>query len=436
MRAQNHRMRVLISWKTSTTIRSESPESSYNEDDTSGVVRHRLHADEARTHFEPADTGNHSLSGRISSKRKSYRSTSRKKRKDRPEMNGIINGLEVSSDEEDESLERKLARLRREVAEVKDEFQRREKKPQDVTATEKDNETGSLDALSQVLESVGPTTADGENGAANRLTRKLTSALKPNGVETNKLPAASAQQDGANSTYTVTYAPKYQEEHALSKVSDFESRLTLIEAALGIDAIPLPTQDRSAAKAVIPTLDMLDKQFNTLTTSTDSSLDVIRRRVQQLTHDTEKLEQSRKSAKAAYEALRQETLSPTGKGVRSPTVNAVARLPEIEDPEVTSKINALYGTLNTIESLAPLLPSVLDRLRSLRTLHADAATASQTLSKVESRQEAMKDELEGWRQGLEKVEKAIEQGEHTMKANTEMVEGWVKELEERISKLN
>ncbi|KAK0515781.1 hypothetical protein JMJ35_001815 [Cladonia borealis] len=423
-------------YPTSTTLRSESPESSYNEDDTSGIVRHRLHADEARTHFEPADTGDHSLSGRISSKRKSYRSTSRKRRKDRPEMNGIINGLEVSSDEEDESLERKLARLRREVAEVKDEFERRETKPQDVTAKEKDNETGSLDALSQVLESVGPTTADGENGAANRLTRRLTSALKPNGVETNNLPAASAQQEGASSTYTVTYAPKYQEEHTLSKVSDFESRLTLIEAALGIDAIPLPTQDRSAAKAVIPTLDMLDKQLNTLTTSTDSSLDVIRRRVQQLTHDTEKLEQSRKSAKAAYEALRQETLSPTGKGGRSPAVNTVARLPEIEDPEVTSKINALYGTLNTIESLAPLLPSVLDRLRSLRTLHADAATASQTLSNVESRQEAMKDELEGWRQGLEKVEKAMEQGEQTMKANTEMVEGWVKELEERISKLN
>lgn len=351
-------------------------------------------------------------------------------------MNGIINGLELSTDEEDESLERKLARLRREVAEVKDEFERREKKPQDAVAKEKDGEASSLDVLSQVLESVGPTTADGENGAANRLTKRLTSAVRPNGVAEKNLPAASPQQDGASSTYTVTYAPKYQEEHTLSKVSDFESRLTLIEAALGIDAIPLPTQDRSAAKAVIPTLDMLDKQLNTLSTSTDSSLDIIRRRVQQLTHDTEKLEQARKSAKAAHEALRQETLSPTGKGVRSPTVNTAARLPEIEDPEVTSKINALYGTLNTIESLAPLLPSVLDRLRSLRTLHADAATASQTLSKVESRQEAMKDELEGWRQGLEKVEKAMEQGEQTIKANTEMVEGWVKELEERISKLN
>ena len=351
-------------------------------------------------------------------------------------MNGIINGLELSSDEEDESLERKLARLRREVAEVKDEFERREKKPQDAAAKEKDNETGSLDALSQVLESVGPITADGENGAAKRLTKRLTSAIKPNGVAAKDLPASSPQQDGASSTYTVTYAPKYQEEHTLSKVSDFESRLTLIEAALGIDAIPLPTQDRSAAKAVIPTLDMLDKQFNTLSTTTDTSLDVIRRRVQQLTHDTEKLEQARKSAKAAHEALRQEALSPTAKGVRSSTVNTAARLPEIEDPEVTSKINALYGTLNTIESLAPLLPSVLDRLRSLRTLHADAATASQMLSKVESRQEAMKEELEGWRQGLEKVEKAMEQGEQTMKANTEMVEGWVKELEERISKLN
>ena len=375
------------------------------------------------------------MSSRISSKRKSYRSSSRKRRKDGSKLNGIINGVEVPSDEEYESLERRLARLRREVAEVKDEFERRGK-PQDDAAKEKEDEVSSLDALSRVLERVGPATIESEKGAANRLTQRLTSVAKLNAVVADEKSPEPIPQDGTSSTYTVVYAPTYQEDHTLSKVSDFESRLTLIEAALGIDGIPLPTQDRSAAKAVIPSLDMLDKQINTLTTSTDSSLDTISRRVRQLIHDTEKLEHARKSAKAAYEALRQETLSPTGKAVRSPNSTAPANFPELEDPETTSKINALYGTLSTIESLAPLLPSVLDRLRSLRTLHADAATSSQLLSKIESRQEAMNDELQGWRQGLEKVEKAMEQGEQTMKANTETVEGWVRELEERLRKLN
>ncbi len=281
------------------------------------------------------------------------------------------------------------------------------------------------------MDSVAPANEEGGNSAASRLTKKLASVPNRNGTSANGQSAEPVRQDGASSTYTITYAPNYQEDHTLSKVSDFDSRLALIEAALGIDAIPLPTQDRSAAKAILPALDSLDKQVNTLSNSTDSSLEKISRRVRHLTVDAEKLERARRSAKAAQEAL-----SPSIGDPRSSSINSEAQvIPEVEDHETLSKINALYGTLSTIESLAPLLPSVLDRLRSLRTLHADAATASQTLNKVESRQEAMKEELQGWREGLEKVEKAMEQGEQTMKDNTEMVEGWVKELEERMRKI-
>ncbi|KAK4698125.1 nuclear migration protein JNM1, partial [Lecanoromycetidae sp. Uapishka_2] len=416
---------------TSTTLRSESPASSFHEDDNSGIDRQRLDADEARTHFLPPEQRDQNVSGRINSKRKSYRSSSkRRRRKDTPDINGVINGLEVSSDDEEESLERKIARLRREVEEVKGVFEQRKEKSVNGTAKEIHNEAESLDALSQVLDSVGSIAAEDETGAASRLQKKLASTAKASGNLANGQSADSTRQDIGSPTYTVTYAPNYQEDHALSKVSDFESRLALIEAALGIDAMTLPTQDRSAAKAMIPTLDSLDKQLNTLSNSTDSSLDRISRRVRHLTVDAEKLERARKSAKAAQEAL-----SPASNGPRSAGLASEAGIPEVEDHESMSKINALYGTLPTIESLAPLLPSVLDRLRSLRILHADAASASQTLSKVESRQEAMKDELQGWREGLEKVEKAMEQGEQTMKGNTEMVEGWVKELEERMRKI-
>lgn len=286
-----------------------------------------------------------------------------------------------------------------------------------------------MNTLSQVLNIVGPTDAEGESGAASRLAKRLVSSPQQTEILANGQTIEPAGQNRGSSTYTVTYAPNYKEDHALSKVSDFDSRLALMEAALGIDAIPLPTQDRSAAKAIIPTLDSLDKQLGTLSSSTDSSLDKISRRVRHLTVDAEKLERARKSAKAAQEAL-----SPTSNGPRSGVASTEAEIPEVEDHESMSKINALYGTLSTIESLAPLLPSVLDRLRSLRTLHADAATASQTLFEVESRQDAMKDELQGWREGLEKVEKAMKQGEQIIKGNTEMVEGWVKELEERMGR--
>ena len=106
----------------------------------------------------------------------------------------------------------------------------------------------------------------------------------------------------------------------------------------------------------------------------------------------------------------------------------------MDDPEQVSKINALYGTLPTIESLSPLLPSLLDRLRSLRSVHADATAAYHSLTQVESRQEAMAEELRFWRAGLEKVEGVVEQAQKTMSGSMSAVEGWVTELEDRMQK--
>ena len=420
--------------QTAATLRSESSGSSdhEDEDEASGIVRHRLDADQARTHFLPSGERDSSFSSRIGSKRKSYRSSSRKRRKDGPKINGLINGIELSSDEEVESLERRLTRLRKEVAEVKEEFEQRRAKQEDGLTKDPQHETEGLDTLSQVLESIDPPDANSGAGAANRLKKRIVAVTNPPGtsMSSGNGPGSSpAQQAGASSAYTVTYAPAYQELHTLSRVADFDSRLTLIEATLGLDAIPLPTQDRSPSKAVLPALDTLDEQLVTLSASTDTSLDKASRKVRQLTLDAEKLEQARKAARAAQEAL-----SPSNEDF--PSLNGPANDTDIFDVEQRSKINALYSTLSTIESLAPLLPSVLDRLRSLRSLHADAAMASQALAKLEARQEDTKQELQGWRDGLAKVEDAMKQGEQTMKGNTEIVEGWVKELEERMRKLN
>ena len=393
-------------------------------------MRHRLDADEARTHFLPSGERDPNFTSRISSKRKSYRSSSRKRRKDGPEINGLVNGIQASSDEDVESLERKLARLRKEVAEVRDEFEQRRANKENGVTQEPQQEAESLDTLSQLLESVGPLDIDDSAGAASRLTKRLMAATKLPRTSVDGPGSGPPQQVGASSTYTIAYAPAYQEDHTLSRVSDFDSRLTLIEAALGLDAIPLPTQDRSPSKAILPALDTLDKQLASLSTSTNTSLDKVSRRVKQLTQDAEKLEQARKAAKAAQEAL-----SPSSEDF--PSLNGRAQDADVlDDAEQRSKINGLYGTLSTIESLAPLLPSVLDRLRSLRSFHADAATASQTLAKLETRHEETKQELQVWREGLEKVENAMKQGEQTVKENTETVEGWVKELEQRMRKLH
>lgn len=233
---------------------------------------------------------------------------------------------------------------------------------------------------------------------------------------------AEAEEVG-NSTYTITYAPTYEQTHALAKAADFDRRLLALEKGLGISSsLSAEAGEGGLPRAILPTLDNMDKQIMTLAQASTANLDAISRRVRTLASDQDKLNDSREKAKALREEL--------GKGS-----GASSQAQSADDAEQETKINALYGVLPTIESLAPMLPPLLDRLRSLRAIHADAATASQTLEQLEQKQTDMVAELKQWREGLQKLEETMKEGDSTVKGNMTVMEGWVKDLEERMTKL-
>lgn len=364
-------------------------------------------------------------SNRIGTKRRLYRSSNKRGRSNDPNV-----AEESTSDEEDdESLERKIARLRKEVAEVKGEFDRRKIKDENGLPAATNEEEDSLDALNEILNSANAVTV---KATQTQMVKRLGIASRTPSTPQNIPKTESLQKSQENSTYTVTYAPSFQQNHTLSKVAEFDARLTLIETALGIDTLPLPAQERLTTKAVFPILDNLDRQLFTVSSSSDS-LDSIDQKVRQLTQDAQKLNEARASAKAAQEALYENPAPPKQpQGVN----DAIQKLHEIEDSEQTSKINALHGTLTTIDSLAPLLPSVLDRLRSLQPIHADATSASENLAKLEARQAAMAEDFQSWRNGLEKAEAALRQGAQQLGGNIGEIETLVHGLEQRMQNLS
>lgn len=334
---------------------------------------------------------------------------------------------DISDEEDGESLERKLARLRREIEEVREEFGKRNFEKQKANRMSDDVEGlgGEDDAanLSKMLDSISVSHGSTNGSAGVRLAKSLGSGIKSSEpTRTTTLP----EKDGEAATYTVTYAPDYQQSHTFARVADFDSRLTLLEKALGITSTAIPALDsKGVPMAVLPTLDRLQRQITVITEASPSSLDGISRRVRTLTQEAERLDEARKSAKAAQEehhAANGDTSAKTGDSEDG------------GDSEQVAKINALYGTLGTIENLAPILPSILDRLRSLRTIHMDAATASETLDRAAKRQEDMAADIKKWREGLEKVEQAMKQSETVMGGNMKVVEGWVKDLEERMAR--
>lgn len=372
-------------------------------------------------HFLPpdADTRTSGLAARISSKRRQYRATT----KTGPEtlQNSDPNSL---GDNDVESLERKVTRLRREILEVKEIFEKKTSNTKEGSTVAPLEGDRSWDTFNDILNDVDKSPI---YGAASKIVHTLSTIPRAHHDSTQNPKGESTEENPELPSYTVTYAPTYQQSHALAKAADFDARLSLVETLLGVETIHLPTQDRSPYSAVLPTLDKLDHQISTLSSSTNFSLDLVERKVKQLLQDTQKLAEARTSARAAQDALNMSM---------EIAVVDTTLVKEAELPEKNSKINALYGTLPTIDSLAPLLPSVLDRLKSLQSVHAGAASASQNLLKLEAQQQSMGEELKSWREGLEKVEKAVEQGEQTMMGNAKVVEAWVKELEDRMRKLD
>ena len=274
-------------------------------------------------------------------------------------------------------------------------------------------------ALRQLNDSIRPSS----NNATDRLLSRMNTLSNPPEPDVPQVATA----DGTN-ILRASFSPDHIQ--ALQNIADFDRRLSLLETALGNVETLRSAPDTAYEKPIIPSIVSLDKQITLLSSTSGSTLDTASAKVKALLDETQKLTEARRAAKAAQD----ETIAGQNRyrHSRDMTQDTRPSLAVEIDAEQASKIDALYGTLPTIESLAPLLPPVLDRLKSLRTLHADAASASQNLSQVESRQDTMAGELKSWREGLDRLEEMMKQGEQTMMANMSSVEGWVKELEGRM----
>ncbi|KAL8866355.1 MAG: hypothetical protein Q9174_006354, partial [Haloplaca sp. 1 TL-2023] len=405
----------------SSTFRSDSGASSPLEPEGNDppIDRHRIDPSEARSAFLPNDIEGNAPRSWIARQRSAYRVSSQRAPHDHHKRDPDADA--DSDDKAEESLERKLARLRREVAEVKESFEQRrknQKKPQIEVTPRKDEAREKLghealetpDTLGQVLDSIEQFEISSKGTSSSRLINNLNEAYKPE-LRNPTLAQKATSNINGEPVYPSSDDANQEQIHTLHKISEFDKRLRLLEDALGLDMITLPTQDRRSARPVLPVLDGLDRQVSSLSI-TEPSLDKYSRQIRQMIEDAEKLTEARKASAAQPKSKRS---SNERSRISRADTNDLSE--GREDTGQTSKINALHGTLATIESLSPILPSVLDRLRSLRTIHADAALANETLSKIESRQNVMAEELKEWTDGLEKVESAIQNGEVSMKGN-------------------
>lgn len=391
------------------------------------------------------------FSDTIATKRKAYKSRSGHRRRRHGDGTEEIGDISDSDAEGQESFERKLARLRRETEELKAELERREQAGQnDGPGNEEDEDEDGIDELSKALDSIHYSSARANATSDAILSRKLAAAANTS-KDTNK-----AEKKGV-SPATLTAPSSGLLEHAAS----FDTRLTLMEAALGISSGSNPffaSKDaQPQLQPVLPALQHLTSQITALTgtlggptassiassttTTTTAQLESLSSRIKRLTADAENLANARRRAtEVAARTVQPDSPSAGGGGDASTSsgateVNNNNTESNTQREEQAAKIQALYATLPTIQSLHPLLPSVLERLRSLRAIHAGAAQASETLDALEKDQAEMSKEIEQWREGLKIVEDKVRESEVSMKKNIEYVGPWVEDLKKRMDRL-
>lgn len=311
------------------------------------------------------------------------------------------------SDEEQESFSRKLMRVKRELQELEDEYEER-KQSGDKTKIEERDAKEVMELISDKVDEIYASRRGGIQGGEPLLDRTI---QKFNDYEpfapSSKITATIANQPSLPGTQI----QKSQLEHVLAQAAEFDQRITQMETSLGLNGNTLPELSEDATSPVFTTLQRLEQTLGVIGDASTNSLDGASQQIKKLIEEAEDLKEARLEASRAG----------------SSEDSAI--------PDQEAKVNALYGTLPSIDKLSPVLPLVLERLRTLRLVHTSAWQADEVLTELESRQSKQEEEIRNWEKQLELVEEDVKKHEKVMQGNVKVVGDDIKMLEEKIAKL-
>lgn len=466
-------------------------------DANSDIDRQELNPENARHFFEPTvvDASNVNFSDTIDGGRRSYQIRTRRRRRRAGD-----NTHEYDSDESrEETLQGRLAHLRKEAIELQADIERAEGnnpviRDDNLLKVDKDEDGDSVyeDARHQAHPEDLSKGIDDINHTLNDI-RLATRKKKTQTLEDEFLSTLSRDNvpPGQQSQAALTQSESLPES-SINAIAAFSDRITMLETFLGVSPLSRTT---TLTTSILPTLDVLTTQIETLHNTlapraeaelnpmvrSSTHLDPLAEKIRQLISESKRLEQSRKAATKSFEeflehrdrhanlfhaqsqvvAAGQAISTPLGRQSLSRTASGQLTqqqaqsndqvIPtngnDTQQPQPTTqltslfldnqstKITALHSILPTIQSLEPLLPVVLERLRALSVMHAGAADVKGELDEIERRLARQEEEVDIWRGVVEKVEGEIVKGREVLKGNVEVVRGLVGSLEGRVKEL-
>jgi nuclear migration protein JNM1 len=388
------------------TIQASTVVSESDGEEDGGLNHQRFQTDQARSRFQPSrvDAQGVDFSDSIAAQRRSYRTATQARRR-RGELLGD------DSDEEKESFGAKLLRVKKELQELEAEYEKR-LATGDTSKIEERDPKEYLEHIANKVDAIYAKRRGGARGPEAHLDRTIQKFKDYKPFEPSpKLTKALATQPPLPGTQI----QRNQLDYVLNQAADFDKRITQMENSLGLNGNTMPELSDRPSLPVFATLQTLEQTLGVLGDASTSNLEGAIQHIKKLTADAEQLKATRADAAHSNSA-------PTDS-------NAIAY------PDQEAKINALYGTLPSIDKLSPILPLVLERLRTLRLVHTSAYQADEVLSALESRQARQEEEIQKWERQLVIVEKDMEKCTVAMHNNIKVVGEDVKRIDARVEKL-
>lgn len=305
-----------------------------------------------------------------------------------------------------ETPQHKFNRLQHEIRELAEELE------QIKDTVENENDEKKLSAVSLVLEVQTLQKQLEDLHLVNVLGKEaLTLASTPQAGLSERLQtqleafkmsdAASGKQakgDDSCVTYELFYKPEHAKFNQLSKISEMEERVQKLETVLGSD----PGQLSSI------TADLDTKEKNLL-----AAVSALEAKV------------------ALLDATHIENVDARLQGILHHITALTEKKEETENTAKRNKVSELYDLLSKWDSFVDVVPDLISRLQSLKSLHEQASHFGQSLIQLDSSQSSLSSQMQGQAKLLAELEASFTANVSAIEANCERVESRVNVLLEK-----
>lgn len=214
------------------------------------------------------------------------------------------------------------------------------------------------------------------------------------------------------------------------KLSDLDHRLAGLESLIGIQDA-LQSEAHALPRPILPSLARIEHLLTLLTQP--RHLDGISRRIKVLVSELERVHETRKKlmmSEGEGDEFRAEGIE-SGKGEGESQGSKSTSIAT----ETMKKLDTVLPILSRVDSMLPIVPTLLSRLQSLSSLHASSASFAHDVEALQGIMKSSNMQSQELKQMLGNLQSSLGENEQRTKDNLAIVEERIESITKRMDSL-